>query len=503
VTGGEGLRFRRPLDRRLRGRVSAMGEISMLLQLATSFALLAAPAAAPSPTPVAAPAMQAVAIPDTPAGRFASVLLKAYNSADREELARYNALYGRKTPPQFWIDMHRRTGRFTPVRIDAKGPNEMIVLLAADIGDAFWQIDIKMDPADPMKADAGVGQADRPPEFAIPRLPRAELHRRMARKLGEDVAADRFAGTVMVERHGKVIYRSASGLADRAGKVPVTMDTKFRIGSANKMFTAIGVLQLVDKGKVALDAPVGTYLRDYPNAEFARTVTIRQLLSHTGGAGDIFTPEYEAKRLEVRTLADYVALFGNRAPDTSEQGRMEYANYGFVLLGRIIEAVSGQDYYGYVDDNIFRPAGMKDTASLPESAKVPGRSRGYTRKDGDLVDNADTLPWRGSAAGGGYTTAADLIRFGKALRTGKLISKAMLSQATSPQRPDGWYGLGFFISGEGPTRNWGHGGGAPGMNAAFRVYPQLDATVVALANLDPQAADNQSNYYGNRMALDE
>jgi CubicO group peptidase (beta-lactamase class C family) len=480
-----------------------MGENSMLLQIAASFALLAAPATAASPAPVGAPTLQAVAIPDTPAGRFASVLLNAYNSADRGELERYNALYGRKTPPQFWIDMHRRTGRFTPMRIDAKSPNEMIVLLSADIGDSFWQIDIKMDPADPMKADAGIGRADRPPQFAIPRLPRAELHRQMAGKLAGDVAADRFAGTVMVERHGKVIYRSASGLADRAGKVPVTMDTKFRIGSANKMFTAVGVLQLVEKGKVALDAPVGTYLDNYPNAEFARTVTIRQLLSHTGGAGDIFEPEYEAKRLEVRTLADYVTLFGNRARDTSDEGRNAYANYGFVLLGRIIEAVSGQDYYRYVEDKIFTPAGMKDTASLPESTKVRGRSRGYTRKDGQLVDNADTLPWRGSAAGGGYTTAGDLVRFAKALRSGKLISQAMLSQATSPQRPDGWYGLGFWIAGEGPTRNWGHGGGAPGMNAAFRVYPQLDATVVALANLDPLAADNQSDYYANRMALDE
>jgi D-alanyl-D-alanine carboxypeptidase len=307
----------------------------------------------------------------------------------------------------------------------------------------------------------------------------------------------------MVERHGKVIYQHASGLADRAANVPVAIGTKFRIGSANKMFTAIGILQLVEKGRIALDAPVGTYLKDYPNAEFATTVTIRQLLSHTGGAGDIFTPEYDAKRLEVRTLADYVKLFGGRAPDTSAEGKNTYANYGFVLLGRIIEVVSGQDYYRYVHNNIFSPAGMKDTGSLPEDARVPGRSRGYTRNKGKLVDNADTLPYRGSAAGGGYTTAADLIRFGKALRSGRLISKAMLAQATSPQRPDGWYGFGFFVAGQGPARNWGHGGGAPGMNAAFRVYPELDATVVALANLDPPAADNQSDFYANRMALDE
>ncbi|MDQ4087591.1 MAG: beta-lactamase family protein [Pseudomonadota bacterium] len=454
--------------------------------------------------PVGAAAPEAVPIPDTPAGRFASTFLTAYNSADPAQLERYNALYGRSTPPQAWIDTHGMTGRFTPVRIRASGPNEMTVLLAPELGDAFWESRVRIDPNDPMKVlEAALRPVDRPPEFAIPRLARAELHRAMEQKLAQDVAADRFAGTMMVSRHGQVIYQSASGLADREARVPVTMDTRFRIGSANKMFTAIGILQLVERGRIALDAPVGTYLTDYPNRDFAGTVTIRQLLSHTGGAGDIFTPEYEAQRLQVRTLADYVRLFGNRAPDTSEQGRNAYANYGFVLLGRIIEVVSGQDYYSYVEDNIFRPAGMTATGSLPESESVPNRSRGYTRSQGRLVDNADTLPWRGSAAGGGYTTAADMIRFGEALRSGRLLSREMLEQATSPQRPDGWYGFGFWLGGQGPTRNWGHGGGAPGMNAAFRVFPELDAVVVALANLDPLAADNQSDFYANRMALDE
>lgn len=448
-------------------------------------------------------AARAVPIPDTPAGRFASTLVNAYNSADPAQLERFNALYGRLTPPQFWIDMHVTTGRLTPVRIEATGPNAMTVLFSAEIGDSFWKWMIEADPANPMKIDLGLTTADRPPEFAIPRLARAELHREMARKLAQDVAADRFAGTVMVSRHGGVIYESASGLADRAAMTPVTMDTRFRIGSANKMFTAIAVLQLVERGRIALDAPVGTYLTDYPNAEFARSVTIRQLLTHTGGADDIFTPEYEARRLEVRTLADYVTLFGSRAPDNSDEGKNAYANYGFVLLGRIVEVVSGVDYYRYVQDNIFRPAGMTDTGSLPETDSVPNRSRGYTRSQGRLADNADRLPYRGSAAGGGYTTAADLIRFGSALRSGRLLSSELVDQATSPQRPDGWYGFGFWIGGQGPTRNWGHGGGAPGMNAAFRVFPELDAIVVALANLDPRAADHQADYYANRMALHE
>ena len=457
--------------------------------------LAAAPIAVRSQTP----------LPDTPAGRYAAAFLKAYNSADAGELERYNARYGRKTPPQDWIDMHAMTGRLTPVRVQAAGPNEIVILLSAEHGDRFWESKAKIDPADPMKIlEAQLGPAERPPEFAIPRLARAELNRTMDQRLAQDAAADRFAGTVMVMRHGKTIYRSAVGLADRAARSPVTMDTRFRIGSANKMFTAVAVLQLVEKGRIALDAPVGTYLPDYPNADFAKNVTVRQLLSHTGGAGEIFTPEYQAKRLETRNPADYVALFGNRAQDSSEEGKGAYSNYGFVLLGRIVEAVSAEDYYDYVQRHILAPAGMTATGSLPEEVAVPNRSRGYMKgKDGKLADNVDTLPWRGTPAGGGYTTARDLIRFGEALRSGKLLSKAMVDQATSPQRPDGWYGFGFVIAGQGLTRNWGHGGGAPGMNAALRIYPELDAIVVALSNLDPLAADNQADFYANRMALDE
>lgn len=443
-------------------------------------------------------------LPDTPAGRFVTVFLNAYNSADPKTLERYNALYHRTSPPQTWIDMHDMTGHIMPLRVQAVGPNEMTVLLAAELGDGVWQEKVSIDPTDPMKvAHASFGPGDRPSELAIPRMPHAALDRMMAQKLARDVAADRFAGTVMVERHGRVIYQSASGLADRTAKLPVTMNTKFRIGSANKMFTAVCVLQLAEKGRISLDSPVGTYLKDYPNAEFARNVTIRQLLSHTGGAGDIFTPEYDAKRLTTRALADYVKLFGSRAPETNADGKNAYSNYGFVLLGRIVEVVGDEDYYSYVSEHIFTPAGMKDTGSLPESVAVADRSRGYTKKDGELVDNADTLPWRGSAAGGGYTTAADMIRFADALRSGKLLSKPILTQATSPQRSDGWYGFGFWLGGAGPTRNWGHGGGAPGMNAAIRIYPELDAVVVALSNLDPLAADNEADFYANRMALNE
>lgn len=179
--------------------------------------------------------------------------------------------------------------------------------------------------------------------------------------------------------------------------------------------------------------------------------------------------------------------------------RFEYSNYGFVLLGVLIEQVSGASYYDYVGDNVFRRAGMTSTGSLPESEDVPNRAVGYTRPSpgGAWVPNTDTLPWRGTAAGGGYSTVGDLLRFAQALSSGTLISKATLAEATRPHRQQ--YGYGFEVQGEGPLRSYGHGGGAPGMKGELRVFPQLGYVVVSLSNLDPPAASELVDFFALRM----
>ena len=185
----------------------------------------------------------------------------------------------------------------------------------------------------------------------------------------------------------------------------------------NKMITAVAILQLVEAGKIELTAPVGDYLTDYPNPDVATTVTIHHLLTHTGGTGDIFGPTFDAHRDELRTHHDYVELYGSRGPEFDPGTRWAYSNYGFVLLGAIIEAVTGQTYYDYVDDHIYQPAGMTATGSLPETEAVPDRSIGYTTPTpgGEWNPNTDTLPYRGTAAGGGYSTVEDLTRFAEAL----------------------------------------------------------------------------------------
>jgi D-alanyl-D-alanine carboxypeptidase len=267
----------------------------------------------------------------------------------------------------------------------------------------------------------------------------------------------------------------------------------------NKMFTAVATLQLVEAGKLKLDDPIGKHLPDYPNKEVAAKVTVRHLLTHTGGTGDIFGPEFDRNRLALREHRDYLKLYGSRGLTHEPGARFEYSNYGFILLGALIERVSGGSYHNYVHDHVFRPADMTSTGSLPESTDVPNRAVGYTRASpggGAWLPNTDTLPWRGTAAGGGYSTVGDLLRFAQALGSGRLISKATLAEATRPHAQQ--YGYGFGVQGEGRLRSYGHGGGAQGMNGQLRVFPQL-SYVVSLSNLDPPAASELVEFFALRM----
>ena len=343
-------------------------------------------------------------------------------------------------------------------------------------------------------------KASRAIDLVLHRMTQADAVAALTDQAKERATADEFAGAVLVARHGKVLLQDAWGRADRKAGTANTTATRFRIGSMNKMFTAVATLQLVEAGKLKLDDPIGKHLPDYPNKEVAAKVTVRHLLTHTGGTGDIFGPEFEEHRLGLREHRDYLKLYGSRGLTHEPGARFEYSNYGFVLLGALIERVSGGSYDDYVGDHVFGRAGMRSTGSLPESVDVPDRAVGYMRSSpagGAWVPNTDTLPWRGTAAGGGYSTVGDLLRFAQALGSGTLISKATLAEATRPHQQQ--YGYGFEVRGEGPLRSYGHGGGAPGMNGELRVFPQLGYVAVGLSNLDPPAASELVEFFALRM----
>ena len=323
-------------------------------------------------------------------------------------------------------------------------------------------------------------------------------------RLDAATAAGEFSGAVLVARDGRTLFEGAYGLADRERNVSNTPQTLFRVGSMNKMLTAVATLQLVQAGTLRLDAPLGTYLTDYPNTDVASKVTPHHLLTHTGGTGDIFGPEFAANRTALRTTADYLRLYGTRGLQFTPGTQHVYSNYGFLLLGAIIERIGGTNYYDHIAARVLAPAGMTATGSAPEDSLVPGRSVGYTRQlvPGTLASNAPTLPYRGTPAGGGYSTVGDFARFAVALRERRLLDAthtALLVDGKVSVAPSLRYAYGFMDRVVGGRRFVGHGGGAPGMNGDLAFEPDGGYVVVVLSNFDPPAASQISAFILDRL----
>ena len=442
-------------------------------------------------------------LPDTPAGNQAKAWLEVFNAGDAEkhkEFLRKNAPT-RLERADREMGLREMTGGFDVKKVEESTPTKLVALVQERVSDQFVRFTLEVDANEPHQITRVALQGiARPAEFALPHLTETELITAVRKKMDE--AADRFSGAVLVARNGKTVFAQAYGLADREKKTPNTLKTRFRLGSMNKMFTAVATLQLVQSGKLDLKAPIGNYLADYPNKEVASKVTIEQLLSHTGGTGDIFGPEFDKNRFELKTLQDYVKLYGNRAPEHEPGARWQYSNYGFLLLGVLIEKVSGQSYYDYVRDHIYKPAGMTGTASEPEEQQVPDRSIGYTRfTGGGLRPNTDTLPYRGTSAGGGYSTVEDLLKFATALQTHKLMNAQYTEMLTTGkvETPGGKYAYGFGDAIVNGTRCFGHGGGAPGMNGELKICPGPGYVIAVLANVDPPAASQVADFITNRL----
>lgn len=332
-------------------------------------------------------------------------------------------------------------------------------------------------------------------------------------KLDTESAEDRFSGAVLVARQGQPIFAQAYGLADRESGIPNTLQTRFRVGSINKMFTGVAVLQLAQAGKLRPADSLGTYLNDCPDKHLASTVTVEQLLVHTGGTGDLFGPEFDAHRLELRTLQDFVRLLSRKELRFEPGSRWEYSNYGYILLGVVIEKVSGQTYYDYVRDHIYVPAEMRSSGSECEDQFVPDRSVGYTFAAGLTLQpstgplpfprpNTASLPIRGSSAGGGYSTVQDLLNFAIALQANRLLDAQHTELVTAGRVETdhgSHYGYGFETRTVNGLRGVGHSGGAIGMNGMFDIFPDIGYVVVVLANLDPPAAGRISRLITERL----
>jgi CubicO group peptidase (beta-lactamase class C family) len=311
------------------------------------------------------------------------------------------------------------------------------------------------------------------------------------------------SGTVLVAKGPAVLLTDFAGEANKGDHARINLDTKFNLGSMNKMFTATAVARLVEAGKLSFDDRVSKYLDEtwLPRSVTDR-VTIRHLISHTSGLGSYFNEEYARSSRDLfRALDDYKPLIRNDRPAFTPGERFQYSNTGMFLLGVIIEKVTGEDYFNHIRKAIYTPAGMTGSDCYEMDYPVENLAIGYS------ADFASPYKWqnnlykhvlKGGPAGGGFSTVKDLHKFALALLAGKLVSKPLLETMWTDFKGAN-YGYGFQVVQSPGGKAVGHSGGFPGINSQLDIYVDSGYIVAAMSNID-NGASPLANRIGRILA---
>ena len=331
------------------------------------------------------------------------------------------------------------------------------------------------------------------------------LSPQMSRKIDADVeqAMARLqvpGAAVLILEGGRVAYVRGYGFRDKERRLPVTPKTAFEIGSITKQFTAAAILQLQAAGRLDLDRPLSDYLPDAPHA---REVTLRQLLSHTSGLHDYLDlPEDRIDEFVQRPIT-YKELIARLAPlplDFKPGSRWSYSNTGYLLLGRVIEIVSGETYRDYLQRHFFGPLHLTSTHTIGDEPRLANMAKGYRHAHGAL-ERGPTMDvsWAG-AAGFLVTTLADLARWDVALESGRVIPpnayREMATEATTKENGGTGYGLGLFVGEAFGQPRIGHTGASLSFTAADENFPRQRTRIIALTNLgdeEPEAGEVLTN----------
>jgi len=287
-----------------------------------------------------------------------------------------------------------------------------------------------------------------------------------------------FSGNVLVTQKGKIIYRKAFGFANREWNIRNTIESKFRIGSITKQFTAAAILLLADNGKLSVDDKLSKYFPDFPKGD---SVTIHMLLNHTSGIKDYATlPNFHSLQPISVSKDSVVALFKNQPYNFRPGTQWSYCNSGYFLLGLIIEKVSGQDYGSFLLQNIIGKAGLHHTAVDKTDTILVNRAMGYTKTPAGWR-NANfasmELPY---SAGSIFSTVDDMYQWNKALFGNKVISAAMFSKMTTPYL--NYYGYGLYIDSLLGRKSIRHNGGIAGFFNHGVYFPDEDVYIIVLSN---------------------
>lgn len=453
-------------------------------------------------------------LPDTPVGHQLTSWLAVFATGEQDAFTRFIAANYTKTllDDTSAADRASRIARtyldaraFEIRTIEHSSPQEVVVLTQAALTGLWFQLTMKVETTPPHRIAAYSAERVPPPPGLSRKLSERDLIAEVDRFLTKVAAADAFSGTVLIAKDGKPIYERAVGLASKAYASRNRMDTKFNLASIGKSFTAVAIAQLAESGQLAYTDNVGKFLPDYPNQEVREKVTIHHLLSHTSGLGDIYNEKYTCVRSTLRQVRDYFPLFENDPhPLSFEPGaRWQYSNIGYILLGAIIEKASGQNFFDYVRQNVFRRAGMASTGYYEADMDTPNLATGYTNfielgpedyefRLGPRRNMLMRAAARGNPQGGAIANARDLLRFANALVTHQLISARSFEvmttvkvQARAFEGEQTYWGYGFEIENTNGQRVIGHGGGDFGISCVYRLYPDSgNYTVVVLSNYE-------------------
>lgn len=450
-------------------------------------------------------------IPDTPAGRRLTALLALLSDdCPQDALRRFldeHAAPGLRDAVPFGA--HARTLaqwragsgglEFYAVRTyePARPENESVAILRGRRDGQWRGLLVQVEPAPPHAVARMQMAPARPPAGAPapPRLERSEALERLDACVDELVAADAFSGAALIAIDGEPVYERAAGEACKSFGVPNRVDTKFNLGSMNKMFTAVAAARLVEAGELSYDEPIGRWLGDeWIAADVGRRVTLGRLLAHTSGLGDYFGDEFQrASRERFRTLRDYQPLVREQTLQFEPGARWRYSNVGYLLAGAILEAVTGQDYDACVCRQVYEPADMRETGLYDLDRPIPGAAIGYSPAE---PGPGGEPPWRtnlfkhvirGGPAGGGFSTVGDLLKFDRALRGGALLAPEAAGRLWTPKPGSPAYGYGFRLHGEPGSRVVGHTGRFAGISNTFEMHLDRGLTIIVLCNYDHAA----------------
>jgi D-alanyl-D-alanine carboxypeptidase len=394
------------------------------------------------------------------------------------------------------LAVREASGGFQLLRSEVISPNQITGWVKDRSWDRFSRVMLTAKDAEQL-SDIGFRGASVPPNFYIVRLNQRDALSAFDSRLQTETAAGSFSGAVLVGKKDRILFRRGFGMANLADKAANKPQTRFCIGSMGKMFTAVAILQLVQHNKVALGDTIARYLPNYPNRSLAKKVTIEQLLTHTGGTGDIFGPKYDGHSEEFASPAKFIALYGARDLAFEPGSKWYYSNYGYVLLGAILERVTGHPFNTYYTENIFRVSGMDSTSQLPS----PGDQSAIPYTGAFVTGLKPVPPYYGTPAGGGYSTVDDIFAFARSIQSNRLLDPKHTSLLTTGKidTGNGFYSLGLVVSSRNGVPWYGHGGSAPGVNGDLTIYPQSGYITAVLCNRGYPLALNAAGYIGARL----